>query len=233
MSVIDDEETARLLRDALRELTAELSPTSDPLVRVHRWRRTRQRAQAGLAATCVAALAAIAILITNRANQDNHGATVLQLAGYTFRLPRGAHVASASPAACAMSAVLLYRTGPAPLPTVPSEPKVASAVTAHGGCVSMLLSAPYQAGAEPRVGWGPVSVHAITIDGFSGTLGTYDYVGRATTNGVRIPSGTRRLVMTLTLPFATQYRDLQVAASGVSTAELTKIVSSGLNTPAG
>jgi hypothetical protein len=104
-----------------------------------------------------------------------------------------------------------------------------------------MLTNPYTPGAAnaPREPFPVVDQHAIQIGSYTGTVGTYEVIGRGATpgsdmtfNGVSVPNGTQHVALTLQLPASGgQTQDLQVAVAGISEQQLISIVSSGLTTP--
>lgn len=243
--MVDDQMLSDALTRVLHERPNAMTPPSDLADQiVHLRRNARRRARLGGTAVLVSALAvACGILITSQAHEPVRLTSVpLHLAGYTFRLPRGAHDVSATPAACAVGVAVGYTPGPGEGTNPADEPTIARATTSDGGCVSMLLTDPYTPGAAnaPQEPFTIVDQHAIQIGSYSGTVGTYEVVGSGITpgsdmtiNGTPVPSGTQHVELNVQVPDGGgQVQDLQVAMAGLSEQQLVAIVSSGLTAQA-
>ncbi len=234
--MVNEQQLGDALSRELHELVRELSPRPDLADHVIRRRRDgRRRGRvAGVGAGIVAIAAAVVVTLGSSGTPGSTqlGSAHLRLASYTFRLPRGAHAVSATPAACAVGAAVVYIPDPGEGVSNPDQPAIAKAVTANGGCVSMLLTDPYTSGAAnaPKEPNYPVDQQQVQIGSYTGTIGTYAIIGADMTfHGVPVPSGTRQTVLNLTLPTSGgQVQDLQVAAAGITEQQLVSIVSSGL-----
>jgi hypothetical protein len=236
--MIDDQQLGVALSRQLHELVGELAPQPDLADRVIRRRRVgRRRARFASAGASVAGLAAAAVVTLGGSapsTQTQLGQSQLRLSSYTFRLPDRAHAVSATPAACAIGAYVAYEATPGTGPSNPQQPTIAQAVTGSGGCVSMLLTAPYAPGAAnaPHEAFPVMDQHPVQIGPYTGTVGTAEVLGSSnlTMNGISVPSGTTHQFLTVHLPASGgQVRDLQVAVAGISEQQLVAIVSSGLN----
>ena len=241
--MISDQQLGDALSRELHELAGQLTPAPNLADRVIRRRRAgRRRARLSGVGGVIAALAVAAVLTFGRSGtpaQTQLGQSRLRLASYTFKLPRRAHAVSATPAACAIGAVVTYNAAPGGSPSSPQQPTIAQAVTANGGCVSMLLTAPYTPGGAnaPSEAFPVLDQHPVQIGPYTGTVGTAEVVGSGsngssdlTINGVSVPSGTTHQFLTLHLPAkGGQIQDLQVAVAGISEQQLVAIVSSGLS----
>jgi hypothetical protein len=239
--MISDQQLGDALSRQLHDLAGELTPEQNLADRVIRRRRAgRRRARLSGVGGVIAALVAAAVLTVGGSGtpaQTQLGQSQLRLASYTFKLPRRSHAVSATPAACAIGAVVTYEA-PGASPSNPQQPMIAQAVTDNGGCVSMLLTAPYTPGAAnaPDEAFPVVDQHPVQIGSYAGTVGTAEVVGSAgdgssdlTINGVSVPSGTTHQFLTVHLPTSDgQVQDLQVAVAGISEQQLVAIVSSGL-----
>ena len=239
--MITDEQLADALSKAFRDLSTEraLSPDlADRIVYRGRAARRRARLAAGVATGALVLVVGLVVLMSGRPAPLAHTSqTQLRLASYTFKLPAGAHAVPATPSACALGAGVIYLPGPGEGASRADQPPIASAVTSAGGCVSMILTNPYVAGAPnaPEEPFPAIDKQSVQIGSYIGTLGTYEIIGSdMTINGVPIPSGTQQVVLNLQIPAqGGEIRDLQVAAAGITEQQLVSIVTSGLSAQPG
>lgn len=255
--MLSDQQLSDELGRALQDRTSDLAPRPDLIERVVRQARTgRRRVRIAAATATVAALVVGGVAFAGAQSSGLGQPGHLRLDSYTFRLPHGAHAASAhdmteTSAACA--AVSVDGVSYAPEPngsfspndgaSTANQPAIADAVTANGGCVSALLTNPYTPGTADTPGAGfaiPSDPHSVMISGYSGTVETAYVQGAGVTpgsemtmDGVSVPSGTQFVSLTLHIPAGGgQVQTLQVAAAGISEQQLASIVSSGLSSPA-
>jgi hypothetical protein len=240
--MLTDEQIGDVLSRELSELTGDISPRADLADRVvsaRRGRRRRTQAAAGSSLVAAAAVAGVALGTGGSSRAPRLAAAKLHLASYRFTMPRGSRVADADAVAatspsCAMGAFIVYTSGPNEGATSADQPAIQNAVTSSGGCVSMLLTDPFTPGAAnaPRPFFYPVQTSSVTIDGDSGTVGTYEVLGGSglTIHGVPVTNGTENTELFLQIPTTNgQVRELEVAAAGVSESQLQAIVASGLS----
>jgi hypothetical protein len=232
--VVTDQQLGDALHHALHQHVGMIVPPADLAdVVISRRRAGQLKARLGGSAAAVAAAAAVAgVLISSVGGFKPLRPARLQLAGYSFQLPAGAHAVAATPAACAIGAGVGYAPGTGEGVSSTSQPAITQAVTSSGGCVSMLLTEPYTPGAAnaPSEPFPIVDQHQVQIGSDSATVGTYQVVGRDMTfNGVAVPSGTEHLALNVEIPAAGgQVQDLNIAAAGISEQQLVAIASSGL-----
>lgn len=234
--MVNDQQLGDALSHELHELVSGLSTRRDLVDGALRQRRASRRrarlAGAGSGIAAVAAALVVALASSGTPGSAQLGSAQLRLASYTFRLPRGAHAASTTPAACAVGAWVGYLPGAGEGVSAAGQPTIAQAVTTNGGCVSMLLTDPYTPGAAnaPSEPFSTVDEHQVQVDSHTATIGTYEIIGSGMTfHGVPVPSGIRQTVLNLHLPASGgQVQDLQVAVAGITEQQLISIVSSGL-----
>jgi hypothetical protein len=117
-------------------------------------------------------------------------------------------------------------------PANPTESGIVSAVTSDGGCISVLLTAPFTPGSSgaPTPFMDEQSAKPVQIGTYHGTAGPATWVGSDMSyKGIAIPSGTTQSIITLDVPTAGgKIEDLVFAAEGVTEQQLISIVSSGL-----
>ncbi len=230
----DDQLTATL-SEQLHSLVADLSPRTDFADRVVRRGRTRRRRNHIVA---VGALLAGSLAVTIGGLSATHGPRLghrgLRLASYHFLLPRDTSAVAATPADCALRATVASPDLSAISGgTEPSQSAVASAVLGDGACVSMLLTAPYAAGdpTAPKPAFPVLDQTPISINGDSGTVGTYEFIGSASNGQGTDLNGAQNVELALDIPAGDgQQQLLLVAAAGVSEQQLESIVASGLHT---
>lgn len=236
--MLSDETLERALSGALVDLVGEVEPDPricDAVLERHARQRRRSRAATGAAAlAAVTAVAGLVIALTVGGTAAARRPQ-LTLASFKLRLPARAHVLAPGSHVC-LPAIVMYpsTTLPSGGPANPSEPKVVSAATGDGGCVSILLTAPFTAGsADAPTPFNDADTHPVHIAGYDGTIGTATWTGgNMTYNGIAIPDGTTQSELTLQVPVAGgQMEDLMFAAEGLSQQQLVSIVSSGLSSP--
>jgi hypothetical protein len=233
--VLNDQQLGETLHNALHQQMGALAPRADLADIVIRRRRAgRVKARLGGTGAAVAVTAAMATVVLGSQSSGlaPPGPDRLRLAGYSFELPQGAHVVSATPAACAIGAGVTYPSRPSEGVSDTSQPAIAQAVTSGGGCVSMLLTDPYTPGAAnaPSEPFPVVDQHQVQIGSDTATIGTYQVIGADMTfNGVPVPSGTEHVSLNVEIPTTNgQVQDLDIAAAGVSEQQLLAIASSGI-----
>lgn len=236
--MLTDETLERALRGALHDLTEDVEP--DPQIGdavLERHARQRRRARAAQGAGALAALTAAAALVVVLATGGTAAprAQQLTLASFKLRLPARSHVLAPGSHVC-LPAVVMYPSTNVPSsgPANPAEPQVASAAMADGGCVSVLLTAPFTPGsADAPTPFNDIDAQPVQIAGYDGTIGTATWTGGDMTyQGITIPDGTTQSELTLKVPAAHgQVEDLLFAAEGLSRQQLVSIVSSGLSAP--
>jgi hypothetical protein len=236
--MLTDETLERALRGALHDLTADVEP--DPRICdtvLERGARHRRRAHAAQGAGALAALTAVAALVMALTAGGTAAPRTpeLTLASFKLRLPARSHVLAPGSHVC-LPAVVMYPSThvPAGGPANPSEPNVVSAATGHGGCVSILLTAPFTPGsADAPTPMNDTDRQPLQIAGYRGTIGTVTWTGADMTyQGISIPDGTTQSELTLEAPAADgQIAALVFAAEGLTRQQLVSIVSSGLSAP--
>ena len=194
--MLSDETLERALSGALHNLVGEIEPDPricDAVLERHARQRRRSRAAAGAAAlAAVTAVAGLVIALTVGGTAAPRGPQ-LTLASFRLRLPARAHVLAPGSHVC-LPAIVMYpgTTVPSGGPANPSEPKVVSAATGDGGCVSILLTAPFTAGsADAPTPFNDADTQPVQIAGYVGTSGTATWTGGDMTyGGISIPNGT-------------------------------------------
>ncbi|HTU97515.1 MAG TPA: hypothetical protein VMF14_16835 [Solirubrobacteraceae bacterium] len=236
--MLSDDTLERDLRGALHDLVGDVDP--DPhigdVVLAHH-ARSRRRSRAARGAGALAAMIAVAGLVValTAGQTSTPGQAQLTLAAFHLRLPAHSRVLAPGSHIC-LPAIVSYpgTSVPSDGPTNPTESKVVSAATGDGGCVSVLLTAPFTPGsASAPTPFNDANPTPVTIAGFDGTIGTVTWQGGDMTyDGVSIPDGTTQSELTLQVPAAGgQVEDLVFAAEGLSRQQLVSIVSSGLSAP--
>jgi len=235
--MLTDDTLERALRGALHDLTDEVEPDPqlcDAVVERHARRRRRARTAQGAGALAALTAAALAIVLAAGGTAGPR-APQLALASFKLRLPARSHVLAPGSHVC-LPAVVMYPSTDVPSsgPANPAEPEVASAAMGHGGCVSVLLTAPFTPGsAGAPTPMNDTDTQPVEIAGYHGTIGSVTWTGGDMTyDGISIPDGTTQSVLTLEVPAAHgQVEDLLLAAEGLSRQQLVSIVSSGLSAP--
>ena len=201
------------------------------------WRRGRRvrPPQGAGALAAVIAVAGLGVALSTGGSAAPHRAQ-LTLPSFKLRLPPRSHVLAPGSHVC-LPAIVSYPSTNVPSggPANPSEPQVVSAATGDGGCVSILLTAPFTPGSDNApTRFNDTDPTPVTIGGFHGTIGTATWQGGGMTyDGISIPNGTMQSELTLQVPAAGgQVEDLLFAAEGLSRQRLVSIVSSGLSAPA-
>ena len=249
----DETHLAEALGRELHELVDDIQPRGGIVdAAIARRRTVRRQALTGALGTTAAVAAGLVVALgatdggsvarkgSGAVARKGSAVAQLQLASYHFSLPRDAKVVPATPATCAFRTGVTYPNDPnqtlSDQPGVgasaPSQPTIANAVTAQGGCVSMLLTDPYSPGSDltPTPAFPTENQAPITIAGNSGTIGTQEFIGDATMNRVKLPSGTKDDLLTLELPAPNAQKQLFLAAAaGISQQQLESIVASGLD----
>jgi hypothetical protein len=185
-----------------------------------------------LVATAIAATQSGSPLLTKPVQTRNaggpstpnaSGSDTVRLASYSFPLPEGFHLTSTSTTlpACFPLAVIFPGPG-APPSAAPANPysnsQIASAASADGGCIFMVMTVPYALGSGGSDPYELPDAQPITVGSYAGwTEVAGSSHGSPTTQlAVRIPATNG------------QYRDLVVAAIGLSTSEVSSFVEQGL-----
>ena len=224
----------------LRAIVVDLQPRAG-LADTSIARRRSRRRRAGVGGVGVAAAVSAGAVLALGGGSSAARPPELHLAAYKFALPRDATTVAATPAACALGTFVTYPNDPNPTADQPGvgaaaarQPAISSAITAQGGCVSMLITDPYTPGSSltPTPAFPELSTSPVTVDGDAGTIGTQEFLGgdNTTINGVHVPNATTDNELTLTIPAANgQDQLLVVTAAGVSQSELQSIVASGLD----
>jgi hypothetical protein len=234
--MLTDEQLQETMRDRLHDLADDLQPDSRVYERVlaGHARRRRARAVRAMAALTVVTGAAIA-LTAGSVSRPTHGPQ-LQLASFKLRLPKDSRVLAPGSHRC-LPAIVMYPSTSVPSggPANPTEPGIASAVTADGGCISVLLTSPFAPGSSgaPSPFMDEQSAKPVQIGSYQGTAGPATWIGSDMSyEGTAIPSGTTQSIISLEVPASGgQVEDLVFAAEGVSEQQLISIVSSGLTAP--
>jgi hypothetical protein len=233
-----DETLERAMRSALHVLADEIEP--DPQIgevvlerHARRLRRSRAAQSAG-AVAAVMAVAGLILALTAGGTAASHRPQ-LTLASFQLRLPARSHVLAPGSHVC-LPAIVSYPSTSTPSggPANPTEPKVVSAATGDGGCVSILLTAPFTPGSDNApTPFNDANPTPVTISGYAGTIGTATWQGGDMSyDGLPIPDGTTQSELTLQVPVAGgQVEDLVFAAERLSRQQLVSIVSSGLSSP--
>jgi hypothetical protein len=148
--MLSDETLEGALRGALHDLVGDIEPDpqiGDVVLERHSRRRRRSRAAQGAGAlAAVIAVAGLVVALTAGGTAAPHRPQ-LTLASFKLRLPARSHVLAPGSHVC-LPAIVSYpsTTLPSEGPANPTEPKVVSAATGDGGCVSILLTAPFTPG---------------------------------------------------------------------------------------
>jgi hypothetical protein len=244
----DETHLAETLGRELHELVDDVRPRAGLVdAAIARRRTVRHRALTGTVGVTAAVAAALVVALgttgggrpvsTNGSHavaSRGSAAAQLQLASYHFSLPRDAKAVPATPATCAFGTGVTYPNDPNQTSpnqpgvgaSAPNQPTIASAVTAQGGCVSMLLTDPYMPGSDlaPTPAFPIENQAPITIAGNSGTIGTQELIGSGPTE--------KDTLLTLELPAPNGQKQLFLAAAaGISQQQLESIVTSGLGQP--
>jgi hypothetical protein len=231
-----DDQLAETLGEQLHSLVAGVSPRTDLADRVVRRDGTRRRRSRAVGVGAASAVLAGSLAVTIGGLGAKHASRLghqnLRLASYRFSLPRDTTAVAVTPADCALKATV---ASPEPSAvsgvTEPSQPAVASAVLGDGGCLSMLLTAPYAAGdpTAPKPAFPALDQTPISINGDAGTVGTYELIGSASNGQGTDLNGAKNVELALDIPAGDgQQQLLLVAAAGVSEQQLESIVASGL-----
>ena len=234
-----DQQLADELSGILREQTRDIPLSADLAERVIRQRRkgqARVRAATAVSLVVAAVVSATVVLSGVRAPAGMARHPRLRLAGYAFRLPVGARVVSSANGACLLAFTVIENTASIGSAPEAKQPAIASAVTRDGGCVSMLLTGahrPYPPSA--RRGWFPgVRRHRVRIRGYAAEIGISHTVGVEVDlkkSGLTHKTELENIDLDLRLPAGDgRWRDLLIAAAGVSEQQLIAIVASGLRT---
>lgn len=230
-----DQQRERAGREELHELVSGLSPDRrlQERVRAVVARRRRARARTTAAVACVTAAATA---VFSLGGVGTASGPQLRLASFKLGLPARAHVQSRGSRGCLPAAVLYPGTSaPTGGPADPPESRVVSAVTAAGGCVSMLLTAPYAPGSAhaPFPLMDLQAARPVAIDSYHGLVGPASWVGASgIVEGRPVSGATAQSMLDLRVPAGGgQVEDLVFAAEGLSPQQLSSIVSSGLSAP--
>jgi hypothetical protein len=247
---LNDEDLGRALRAQLHELVVDMAPRHDlcsAVMRQHQSRRRRSRMRAGLATLAVAAAVAVPLSMAATGGGASPRAQV-RLASFTFGLPAGYRpLPSTRRALCALG-IGVFPPPQRPVfgpHRLPAYAKMRSAANADGGCLALLLTAPFKPGTnaapvppasarqvavgpyrawEGRLPWseGPLRISALFVEvdrpanGHPGPV-FFRKHGTSLVLDVRIPVGNG------------EDRDLVVVSRGLSEQKLVSVVISGLS----
>jgi hypothetical protein len=221
-----------VLVQGLRDLVIDVNP--DPglgdRVLARAAGRRRRYTSASLSGVLLAAVGAATALVLAGGSAAR---PELKLASFRLRLPARAHVTPLGSHVC-LPAMVMYPSTQVPSggPANPTEPRVASGVTAAGGCVSVLLTAPFTPGSNqvPTPFMDEQSAEPVQVGAYAGTLGPATWTGGSMTyDGYSIPDGTVQSVLSLRVPAGGgQVEDLVFAAEKISAPQLLSIVRAGL-----
>ncbi|MGI8714529.1 MAG: hypothetical protein ACR2NR_15410 [Solirubrobacteraceae bacterium] len=231
-----DDQFAETLGEEFHSLVAGLSPRTDLADRVVGRDRSRRRRTRTVGVGAAGAVVAGSLAVTLGGLGVTHAPGLehrdLRLASYHFSLPRDTTAVAATPADCALKATVASPDLSAVNGvTKPAQPAVASAVLGDGGCVSMLLTAPYAAGDPnaPKPAFPVLHQTPVSINGDAGTVGTYEFIGSASNGQGTALNGAKNVELALNIPAGDGREQLLlVAAAGISEQQLESIVASGL-----
>jgi hypothetical protein len=227
----EDDAAARCVNGASSNTPLPGGSIAGLLPRSHRWVRF------SLAISGVAAFAlVVGLVVAFGTSAPSRGGVNLRLANYTFPLPAGYRLTSASNVSCSTvvfmqgtknrATVIPHETGAhaTPIPTMQTTPyqtsSIASAVSSSGGCIQMLLTPSYTPKTTPTA-YGDIGTTSTKVQ-----VGPYQ--GFVSTQGGSGPSPS--LQLTVLMPQSGgQMRDLDVATQGISEATLVQIVTKGLS----
>ena len=231
--MLSDERLQDTMRDRLQALAGDLEPDPRLYERVVVGHARRRRVRMVGAMVALTVVAGAAIVLTAGGAGSRVGSPQLRLASFKLRLPRHSQVLAPGSHRC-LPAMVMYPSTSVPRggPANPTEPAIVSAVTADGGCISVLLTSPFTPGSSgaPTPFMDEQSAKPVQIGSYRGTAGPATWIGSDMSyKGIAIPSGTVQSIISLEVPVAAgQVEDLVFAAEGVSEQQLTSIVSSGL-----
>ena len=232
--MLSDEQLQDTMRDRLHRLAGDLAPDPRLYERVLAGHARHRRARGVGAMVAVAVVAGAAIVLTGGGADSPASRPQLQLASFKLRLPEHSQVLAPGSHRC-LPAMVMYPSTSVPSggPANPTEPAIVSAVTADGGCISVLLTSPFTPGSSgaPTPFMDEQSAKPVQIGSYQGTAGPATWIGSDMSyKGIAIPSGTTQSIVSLAVPRAGgQLEDLVFAAEGVSEQQLISIVSSGLS----
>jgi hypothetical protein len=231
--MLSDEQLQDTMRDRLHGLASDLEPDARLYERVLAGHARRRRVRALGAMVAVTVVVGAAIALTAGGAGSPAPSQQLQLASFKLRLPEHSRVLAPGSHRC-LPAMVMYPSTSVPNggPANPTEPAIVSAVTADGGCISVLLTSPFTPGSSgaPTPFMDEQSAKPVQIGSYQGTAGPATWIGSDMSyKGIAIPSGTTQSIISLDVPAAGgQLEDLVFAAEGVSEQQLISIVSSGL-----
>jgi hypothetical protein len=195
----------------------------------------RRRVRTVGAMVALAVVAGAAIVVTAGGAGTPAPSPQLRLASFKLSLPEHSQVLAPGSHRC-LPAMLMYpgTSVPSGGPANPTEPAIVSAVTADGGCISVLLTSPFTPGSSgaPTPFMDEQSAKPVQIGSYPGTSGPATWTGsNMSYKGIAIPSGTTQSMISLQVPAGDrQVADLVFAAEGVPEQQLISSVSSGLTT---
>ena len=231
--MLSDEQLQDTMRDRLHGLAGDLEPNPRLYERVLAAHARRRRVRT--VGAMVALIVAGAAIVLTAGTGSPAPSPQLQLASFKLRLPEHSQVLAPGSHRC-LPAMVMYPSTSVPSggPANPTEPAIVSAVTADGGCISVLLTSPFAPGSSgaPTAFMDEQSAKPIQIGSYQGTAGPATWIGSDMSyKGIAIPSGTTQSIISLQVPAGNgQVEDLVFAAEGVSEQQLISIVSSGLTT---
>jgi hypothetical protein len=209
-------------------LVDRLAEREYPLGRSHR----ALVALVGAAVIAVAVGALLGLTGWRTGARDASGRVELQLASYRLALPGGYHLRGAGSAPCVDEVQASMPALPATEPTAASplaaaKPRVAEAATAAGGCVLMLLTAPFSPfpgqDGDPNI---PPGSHEVAVGPYRAWLMPRGHWQPYAADGR--PVAENGLVVQDAVGNG-QVRDLVIGCTGLSRAALVSLVAKGLS----
>jgi hypothetical protein len=248
---LSDEDLGCALRAQLHELVVDMVPRPDlcsTVVHQHQGRRRRSRLKGGLATLAVGTAVAVALSTTGTGGGAAPRAQV-HLASFMFRLPAGYRsLPSTGKRLCALAIAVFPPPGRPFLGPhrLAAYAKMRSAANADGGCLALLLTAPFRPGTK-AASVSPDSARQVRVGPYQAWEGHLPWSeGRLKISALYVlaPSGPANghpervvfrkapapLVLDVRMPVADgEDRDLVVVSRGLSEQKLVSVVTSGLS----
>lgn len=214
-------------------LAGDLEPHPRLYERVLAGHARRRRVRVAGTTVALTVVAGAAVALTSGGAGSPAPSPQLQLASFKLRLPEHSQVLAPGSHRCLPAMVMYPGTSvPSGGPANPTESAIVSAVTAGGGCISVLLTSPFtpDSSGAPTPFMDEQSAKPVHIGSYQGTAGPATWIGSDMSyKGITIPSGTTQSIISLQVPEAGGHvEDLVFAAEGVSEQQLISIVSAGL-----
>ncbi|MGH9106486.1 MAG: hypothetical protein ACRDZX_11765 [Acidimicrobiales bacterium] len=198
----------------------------------HRRRYLAAAAAAAVAAAGTAVPLALGAGATTASRaMTKGGGPVMQLASYRLRLPRSYHLTAAAASDC--HPMYMFGSPGGGSGTTPSYASTdAAAATASGGCIAIVLAAPYTPTAsqpDPEAAVGNAETHQVEVGPYNAWIYTGSLYYTAQTG-----YGPVETVLFVELPLAGgKVQDLVVGEQGLSQPQLVALVANGLSVPGG